>query len=577
MHLLLWSVGPVQDFIATARRTLDLAYGSELLSRIAQAAARAALAAGAEPILPSRAAVDAADQGIANKILLQTSAAPATVAAAMDQAARDHVVAVGRAVLDWASDPPLVARELQRETALDQLRDLLETSWAATPLTDDFPVSRRRVEHLLAATKAHRVFAAPSWGSDRPKSSLDGEREAVIDLRDKKGPDAVHARRKLGVLRQEVLCGVALLKRGGPRSDARPRIPSVSAQAAYPFLVQAARRPGADDAWQDYLRALGEIGDPITEEHSRALPLIGKHDPHLLYATRMGERFEDASVQEAERALRTFFMRVGVAPPGTYYAILQADGDRMGEVLDGARAADDLVRLGSLLVAFSAQVKAIVEQRGGSLVYAGGDDVLAFVPVDEAMAVGAELRALYQERVTVPARALVADPSTTLSVGIAIVHHLEPLSEALKAARLAEKEAKAVKGKDAWCISRVTRSGSPLTRAARWGPRERPFGRLGRLVDLYRSPEKEPGALSRGLPYDLREAADRLIGPGDPPDDEQAAALARSETRRLLGQKDVGEELVKELTTTIHRLQDMRDLADDLILARALTATGGAR
>jgi hypothetical protein len=39
-HLLLVTLGPVQDFIAQARRTRDLWYGSHLLSELGRAAAR---------------------------------------------------------------------------------------------------------------------------------------------------------------------------------------------------------------------------------------------------------------------------------------------------------------------------------------------------------------------------------------------------------------------------------------------------------------------------------------------------------------------------------------------------------
>ena len=38
-HLLVFSIGPVQEFIAAARRTRDLWFGSEMLSEVSRAAA----------------------------------------------------------------------------------------------------------------------------------------------------------------------------------------------------------------------------------------------------------------------------------------------------------------------------------------------------------------------------------------------------------------------------------------------------------------------------------------------------------------------------------------------------------
>ncbi|HMQ23277.1 MAG TPA: type III-B CRISPR-associated protein Cas10/Cmr2, partial [Planctomycetota bacterium] len=52
-HLLLVTLGPVQDFISQARRTRDLWYGSHLLSELGRAAVRALLDGGAKLVFPS--------------------------------------------------------------------------------------------------------------------------------------------------------------------------------------------------------------------------------------------------------------------------------------------------------------------------------------------------------------------------------------------------------------------------------------------------------------------------------------------------------------------------------------------
>src|SRR5690606_15822490 len=52
-HLLLVTLGPVQDFIAQARRTRDLWYGSHLLSELARAAARAIDEGDARLVFPA--------------------------------------------------------------------------------------------------------------------------------------------------------------------------------------------------------------------------------------------------------------------------------------------------------------------------------------------------------------------------------------------------------------------------------------------------------------------------------------------------------------------------------------------
>jgi CRISPR-associated protein Cmr2 len=52
-HLLLVSLGPVQDFIAQARRSRDLWFGSHLLSELSRAAARQLTDCGAQLIFPA--------------------------------------------------------------------------------------------------------------------------------------------------------------------------------------------------------------------------------------------------------------------------------------------------------------------------------------------------------------------------------------------------------------------------------------------------------------------------------------------------------------------------------------------
>lgn len=49
-----------------------------------------------------------------------------------------------------------------------------------------------------------------------------------------------------------------------------------------------------------------------------------------------------------------------------------------------------------------------------------------------------------------------------------IAHHLTPLSLVLEEARVAERAAKSLKGKNAICVTLLKRSGSPLTVRSKW-------------------------------------------------------------------------------------------------------------
>jgi CRISPR-associated protein Cmr2 len=70
-YLLALSIGPIQEFIAAARRTRDLWCGSHMLSEISRAAAKAVQSAGGELIFPASESIGRSHEGIANIILAE--------------------------------------------------------------------------------------------------------------------------------------------------------------------------------------------------------------------------------------------------------------------------------------------------------------------------------------------------------------------------------------------------------------------------------------------------------------------------------------------------------------------------
>jgi CRISPR-associated protein Cmr2 len=105
-------------------------------------------------------------------------------------------------------------------------------------------------------------------------------------------------------------------------------------------------------------------------------------------------------------------------------------------------------------------VQRIIEDEGGGrVIYAGGDDVLALLPLSMAIQVAADLQRSYTQQ---------AGQGFTLSGGVAIAHHQAPLSGVLAAAREAEHAAKEMYGRDALCVTALKRSGEALRVGAHW-------------------------------------------------------------------------------------------------------------
>ncbi len=549
-HIVSLSLGPVQDFIASARRCRDLWFGSWLLSELSKAAAQAVHEEGATLIFPSPATLDelapASDLNVANKIIALCST-PQAVAEKAEDAARLRLDEIANGAFDRVREDP----RFLEEVACKQIGDLLEWTWASVRVASEaeFASARRQVESLMGARKNLRDFAPVAWSDCVPKSSLDGQRESVIheDAYEQLSPEELF--RAFGVRRGERLCGVGILKRHGQWNDQGSRIYSSSHVAAQTLLQRWNAKADASPDPREERAALRKHVTTFVRE-LRALtasksawnhvpvpdPIFGWLDGQLLFEERLGEFFLPVNLLAAKKALSRFLSAMEGATavqPLPYYALLLADGDRMGAAISRAASRGENQNITRLLAAFASNVGRIVAHHRGSLIYAGGDDVLALLPLHSALECARELSDEFALRL----REVASSPeeAPTLSAGLAVVHHLEPLSESLDLARQAEKRAKAHPGKNALCVALAKRSGAEFFVCAGWGQTPTSAdgldGRLQTFIDWTNS-----GELARGLAYEWRMLALRFA---ETPSDEREVvrSIVASEARRLLSRK----------------------------------------
>lgn len=210
----------------------------------------------------------------------------------------------------------------------------------------------------------------------------------------------------------------------------------------------------------------------------------------------------------------------GSAP--SYYAVLMMDADRMGkwlrgdntpsvravlhpklrayyEGLTGAQAGLNAARpvgpalhaaISEALTNFAVHVvPAVIDRHRGTVIYAGGDDVLALLPSRTALACARELRLAFRGEPAANGGAdpgfyrtedgrdiLMMGPKATLSAGLAVVHYKEDLRLALDEARRAERRVKDC-GRNALAVAVLRRSGEHSSALCEWELVER-FDRL---------------------------------------------------------------------------------------------------
>jgi len=596
MHVLVLSIGPVQEFIESARKCRDLWFGSWLLSELARAAARGLVEAegGAEPevlVFPG-ASTKNGKQAVANKIVARVRQDPALVAQKSEDAMRRRLTQI-REIAFRRVAPKREDREkfFLESIAIEQVDQLIEFLWASAPENkpDSYPVALQDAERLLAAVKNSKKWGQPSWAKDGiPKSSLDGIRESVLheSLFNNPKNDSAHRnmsdgrlRREFGVHGAERLCGVGLLKRFGSvgqEDKGRPeRIFSTSHVASGPFRAGLARLPALHASWSRLLDELGRVHGALVDQLDvvpREDPTTGYVDGSIFYEGRLVETLEELGFDEKKeresfdttrQALRSFLRKTspGLGEPTPYYALLLADGDRMGKVIAEQTSFKEHRALSDTLEEFASSTRQFVEKHEGALIYSGGDDVLALLPLHTLLACARGLAAQFEQKM----RRWTVDEggqrkSPTLSVGVAVVHHLLPLDEALALVRKTEKDAKHVEGKNALAITVKKRGGEAVSVQGTWGKLD---VRLEDLIELHRD-----DAISTKAQYELMDLAARLEDAGN-----HKAALEKvqaAEATRILARKQPrkGKETLAEETRA--RLAEHDAFTDPARLGREL-------
>ncbi|OQX65130.1 MAG: type III-B CRISPR-associated protein Cas10/Cmr2 [Anaerolinea sp. 4484_236] len=574
-YLFLCAIGPVQDFIATARRSRDLWYGSWMLSELSKAAARElAQQFGADNLIfpaPEKLKYlePGSDLGVANKIVAVIDADPAKVGQRVESAVKKRLKTLRDAALNKVErlDGNLDSRTL----AENQIDDLLEFYWVTASLAaeDDYSSVRDTTEALMAARKNTRDFRQ-SKGANKLKSSLDGNRESVIPKMEyaQRGDSGRERERKANALYRhyrarpgERLSGVDLLKRLGEpekKGSNAPKFYSTSHFAALPFMQMLDDKHSikADVFLNEIYNAYKSV-DWI-------VPSIS-NDGSLLYESRLSDSIPAGDVLKSlQEKLKGIFEDHKVSKrPSPYYALLRADGDNMGLIIDGQKSQKDHRKVSQSLSEFALEVPKIVEaeEYQGKVIYAGGDDILAYLPLHTVLKCAAELDERFQEQM---GKFKGKDKngkevSPSLSAGIVIAHHLTPLADVLAMSKNAERKGKDIKGKNALVIVLSKRSGADREIAGKWGPLNI---RLQKMIKLHRKK-----AISKGTAYELQKLNRDFAEANISIEVVNKEALRIIKRKRESGSdKKIGDYVIKQFEEWLKKVP-LYDLAQEMIVA----------
>ncbi|MDR1482971.1 MAG: hypothetical protein LBI74_10120 [Synergistaceae bacterium] len=410
-YLSIFTIGPVQSFIAQARKLQDLYAGSFLLSHLTKFAMGRAAESGARIVFPNPNQESAPNRFLA----IVEAASPEDLrklADDLEESVRSEFKRIADEVMShWGLEP--------NEAFKRQIDSLPQFYWAAEPYdSTDYGRCYINVIKRLGAAKTLRSFTPLSESFGR-KCSLSSEYNALF-CRDRKAAHMTADAYELAAIddrflgRDETLGAAAFVKR------------------CLKFAI-----PEFKDNFPSVVDVYKTSGKEYKED---------------------GER-------------------------GGYYAVVKFDGDSMGlwysePRLEPGRSAEEFqAYLSGRISGFTANTsrQAVgmnmrvegARVNNGVVIYAGGEDSLCMVNLNEVFSALAGLR----EEFGSIDLSEYTEGRLTFSAGVVIAHVKMPLSEVLDWARQSEHRAKeSHEDKDSYCLTILKHSGEIIQYCHRFYP-----------------------------------------------------------------------------------------------------------
>lgn len=534
-----FTIGPVQGFVAQSRRTRDFWAGSFLLSWLSAIAMREVGRLGGEIIFPAldknylawldgKGSGEAPQQGrIPNRFKARFECKAEW--GQVEQAVRDAWANLAGVV--YREDVKLHETRATRAIWDRQVATFWEINWVVTESADDNRALDRR-KH---------------WGTDLPSDEpgikcmmmagwqeLSGLPETGQPYPGKTDLDnfwqPIQGRMKTDLREGEMLCAIAFIKRRFVRHfkyvpmgwELPANVPSVAFMAGVHWLesiLKATGKGAVKQAWDDYLKAGSAISDRQEWktrirclEEVQGIPRHWKTlDGNLFYRSTLENPNvfpDEAEAEKVAAALATLNKVAGIAAASPFYAVLRMDGDDMGKLLRRLQGQQEgEMRVSSALDTFTQAVPALVADHNGFLIYAGGDDVLAILPLEDALECAARLREHY---LTAFAGQNLAGGST-LSGAICFAHIKMPLGRVLEDSHvLLDNVAKAQTGRDAIAVRVLKPGGQTVQWAQPWaialqdGVTDAPVV-ISQLADNFRQADQAEAQFSNKFFYKIHE------------------------------------------------------------------------
>jgi len=380
--------------------------------------------------------------------------------------------------------------------------DSFEIYWIALPIPNesDFGKKYKQAEAIFDARKAVRDFQQME-GEEGFKCTVCGRRIPVLSdtknaLNRKNALNSSdinsewikwlnNFKKPYGYLirENEALCGVCCLKRFLHLAihGIKPTYPSTASIAQAPFLENLFKNIDKDriDNFYNDLKSLGNDYLPpgssvprIEVAYKEKYPEVINLDASVFYEEQYSKLPEGEFKKISNYLKKEFYRAAGT--PRKYFAVVQFDGDHIGEHLRALDTKDKLSEFSKKIFEFSQAVKNEGEKEFNiKVVYAGGDEGVIFSPLQNLFKL---IKFIHDEFCAIIGNGI------TISIGISICHWEDPLIDAVKVSRESLERAKN-SGRDSCGITVIKRSGDRLSTVYSFKKENLDF--IDALLDLY--------------------------------------------------------------------------------------------
>ncbi|KAF0194308.1 MAG: Crm2 family CRISPR-associated protein [Bacillota bacterium] len=493
-----YTLGPVQTFVAQARKTQDFWAGSFLLSWLAGQAIYAVHTHGGKLILPSVVddqnrliddlvnAIDSAKHGKIWPNELHMASLPNRFAADVPEDF-DPALCTQAVEETWEKLSQIIWERYVRPIASigkdteaiwrRQVGHFWEQKWVISDLFTDLDRRKSWRTHIVPPEPGGKCTLMGSF------QELSGHTRGVLQ----KSFWDLLARQVEGYLirENEQLCAVAFIKRVLPlvADEVIGRVPqqypSTRFLAAIPWLQSLPHTPEVHRDIASYVELVQSSCSGYRGDEAKSIPVLTKElssaSPVRTLATLKSDFFDRSSFEDKEfleqhkicnqRQLLQALDRVTghkqVGVPGRFYAMLLMDGDRMGDHLKKQEPRF----ISAALRRFNSVAEKIVAGFCGVTVYCGGDDLLALVPLDSALNAAEDVKKAFGTCFMEVDLAL----RPSISAAIIYAHEATPLKAVYgKIQQLLDEVAKNTIGRDAVAVAVWKGSGVALEWSLPW-------------------------------------------------------------------------------------------------------------